>query len=94
MPIDRATLEEFVAKVNAARPADLPVKLEAFEAPGRFTLSYPERALPEGQCIDQDFTDIQFALFEGRDIATNIVGGARDEASGRYVMLYEVVDWD
>ena len=94
MPIDRATLEEFIAKVNATRPSDKPVQIVAFEPPGKFVLSYPDRAMPEGQCIDQDFTDIQFALFEGRDLATNIVGGQKDEGAGRYVMTYEVVEWD
>lgn len=94
MPLDRATLEEVLAAVNAARPSDKPVVLESFEPKGRFVLSYPERALPEGQCIDQDFTDVQFALFEARDVSTNIVGGARDDADGRYRMTYEVVEWD
>lgn len=94
MPIDRATLEEFLAKVNATRPSDKPVRIVSFEPPGRFVLSYPDRAMPEGQCIDQDFTDIQFALFEARDLATNIVGGQKDEDAGQYVMTYEVVDWD
>ena len=94
MPLDRATLDEFVAKVNAKRRPDQPVKVEAYEPPGAFVLSYPERAMPEGQCIDQDFTDIQFALFEERDLTTNIVGGERREEDGRYHMRYEVVEWD
>ncbi|HET6404684.1 MAG TPA: hypothetical protein VFH78_08555 [Candidatus Thermoplasmatota archaeon] len=94
MPIDRATLEEFVARVNATRPADKPVRIESFDPPGRFVLSYPDRPMPEGQCIDQDFTDIQFALFEARELSTNLVGGAKDEDAGRYVMTYEVVEWD
>lgn len=94
MPIDRATLEEFVAKVNATRPQDKPVALVAYEPPGRFVLGYPDRVMPEGQCIDQDFTDIQFALFEAKGLSTNIVGGQKDEDVGRYLMTYEVVEWD
>lgn len=93
MPVERAVVEAYLAKLNAARRPDQGIKLEAFDPPGKFTLSFPNRAMPEGQCIDQDFTDIQFALHEERQIDTNIVGGQlRDD--GRYWMRYEVIEWD
>lgn len=93
MPLDRPTLETYVAKLNAQRRAELAIRIESFDEKGRFVLSYPDRAMPEGQCIDQDFTDIQFALFEDRDLSTNIVGGERRD-DDRYHMQYEVVVWD
>ena len=93
MPVDRATVESYVAKLNASRKPDEHVKLEQFDAPREFLLSYPNRAVPEGACIDQDFTEIQFALFEERKLTTQIGGGElRDD--GRYWMRYEVVEWD
>lgn len=93
MPVDRKAIEESLARVNATRPKDLPATLESFEE-NRFVLSYPDRAMPDGQCIDQDFSDIQWDLHEHRKVFTNIVGGRQDESSGRYVMEYEVVEWD
>ena len=93
MPLDRATVEAFVAKLNAQRRPEHAVRLERWEEPARFVLSYPERAMPEGQCIDGDFTDIQFALFEERHVTTNLVGGAKLDDE-RYHMQYELVEWD
>ena len=93
MTLDRPTLETYVAKLNAQRRPELAIRIESFDEKGRFVLSYPDRAMPEGQCIDQDFTDIQFALFEDRDLSTNIVGGERRD-DDRYHMQYELVVWD
>lgn len=93
MQLTRALLDDHVTRLNAARRADIAIRIESFEEAGRFVLSYPERAMPEGQCIDQDFTDIQFALFEERALTTNIVGGEKRDDE-RYHMQYEVVDWD
>ena len=94
MPLPREVLEANLAKVNASRRADLLVKLESYEPPGRFVLSFPDRAMPEGQCIDQDFTEIQWALHEGHQVTTGIQGGRKDEESGRYYIDYEVIEWD
>lgn len=91
--LERKTIEEHVAKLNAQRRPELAIRIESLDDAGRFVLSYPDRAMPEGQCIDQDFTDIQFALFEALDLSTNIVGGERRD-DGRYHMQYEVVVWD
>lgn len=91
--LDRKTLEEHVAKLNAQKRPEHAIRIEGFDDAGRFLLSYPDRAMPEGQCIDQDFTDIQFALFEAMDVSTNIVGGERRD-DDRYHMQYEVVVWD
>lgn len=93
MGLDRALLEEHVARLNAARRPDITIRIEAFDDAGRFLLSYPDRVMPEGQCIDQDFTDIQFALFEERGLTTNIVGGEKRDDE-RYHMQYEIVVWD
>ena len=94
MPLPKETLEANLAKVNAARRPDLVVKLESYEPPGKFVLSFPDRAMPEGQCIDQDFTEIQWALHENDKVTTGIQGGRKDEASGRYYIDYEVIEWD
>lgn len=67
--------------------------MESFDG-ARFRLSFPNRAMPEGQCIDQDFTEIQWALHEDRQVVTSIVGGRHDEAADRYLIDYEVVEWD
>lgn len=94
MPVAREVVEEFVAKLNAQRRPEHAIALERYDAPGTFVLSFANRAMPEGQCIDSDFTDIQFALHEARKIDTQIVGGRLDEERDRYVMTYEVVEWD
>lgn len=94
MPIARETVEEFVRKLNAQRRPEHAIALESYQAPGAFALSFPNRAMPEGQCIDSDFTDIQFALHEERKIDTQIVAGKLDEDRDRYVMQYEVVEWE
>lgn len=93
MPLDRATLDAALAQLNKARRADQQVRVESFDG-ARFQLSFPNRAMPEGQCIDQDFTEIQFALFEEKDVTTGIVEGKHDPDSDRYVMTYEVTEWD
>lgn len=94
MPIDRKTLEEHVARINRARPPHLAIKIESYEPPGRFVLSFPDRAMPEGQCIDQDFSEIQFNLHDDEKIDTGIQAGRLDEDARRYVMTYEVIEWD
>lgn len=94
MPIDRATVERFVAKLNAARPPALPVRLEEYVAPGRFVLSFPNRPMSEGQCIDQDFSEIQWALHEEARIDTGIQAGRHDAEADRYHITYEVIEWD
>jgi len=93
VPLDRATLDEAVARLNKSRRNDQQVKVESFDG-ARFTLSFPNRAMPEGQCIDQDFTEVQWALHEKDQLVTSIVGGRHDEALDRYFMDYEVVEWD
>ena len=92
MSLDRAALEAYVAKLNAARKADEQVKVED-HAEREFVLSYPDRPMPEGACIDSDFTEIQFALFEQKQLTTSIVSGERRD-DGRYWMRYEIVVWD
>lgn len=94
MPISRETLEEALARLNAQRKADEQVALAEYAAPGRFVLSFPNRSMPEGQCIDQDFTEIQFDLHERARITTGIQGARQEEASGRFLIEYEVVEWD
>jgi hypothetical protein len=94
MPLPKDLLERNLAKVNQARRPDLAIKLESYEPPGRFVLSFPDRAMPEGQCIDQDFSEIQWALHENEKIDTGIQGGRKDEALGRYFIDYEVIEWD
>lgn len=94
MPIDRETLDAHVASLNERRPRDKPVLVEAFEPPGRFVLSFPNREVGEGECIDQDFTEIQFDLHERAKITTGIQAGRLDEERDRYVMTYEVIEWD
>lgn len=93
MPISRETVEEFVAKLNATRRPDHHVKLEEYKAPGEFVLSFPNRPMPPEQCIDQDFSEIQFALHEEKRIDTNIVVG-RLLDDERYHMRYQVIEWD
>jgi hypothetical protein len=93
MPIDRAVLERNLQRVNGRRKADERVQVEAF-SPQRFALSFPDRAMPEGQCIDQDFSEIQFDLLENDGVYTGIQSGRLDEATGRYVIEYEVTEWD
>lgn len=93
MPLDRALVEAQLARINAQRRPDEPVRLESYEDPGRFVLSFPDRPMPEGQCLDQDFTEIQWLLHETKAF-TNIVGGRKDEAAGRYLIEYEVMEWD
>lgn len=93
MPLDQAALDAALARVNQVRRPDQKVALESFEG-GRFRLSYPNRAMPEGQCIDQDFTEIQWLLHEKDETVTSIVGGRHDPETDRYVMDYEVVEWD
>lgn len=94
MPIDRATLETFVAKLNATRRSDHFVRIESFDPPGDFVLSYPDRPMPPEQCIDQDFSEIQFALLDEKQITTGIVAGALNPADERCHMRYQVVEWD
>ena len=93
MPVDRATLDAALAQLNKPRRADQQVRVESFDG-ARFQLSFPNRAMPEGQCIDQDFTEIQWTLHEDDKLTTSIVGGRHDEAADRYFIDYEVVEWD
>lgn len=48
----------------------------------------------EGQCIDQDFTEIQWALHERAKVFTSIQSGRLDEDTRRYHIEYDVVEWD
>jgi hypothetical protein len=94
VPIDISTIEQFVMKLNATRRPDHAVKLESFDPPGTFVLSYPDRPMPPEQCIDQDLSEIQFALLDEKKITTEIVAGALDPTDERYHMRYQVVEWD
>jgi hypothetical protein len=94
MPITRPMVERHLAALNAARRPDQPVRLESYQDPARFVLSFPNRSMPEGQCIDQDFTDIQFALLESEKVFTGIQNGRLDETSDRYWIEYEEIVWD
>ena len=93
MPIEKGVLDAALARVNRGRRNDQLVKLEAHDG-ARFRLSFPNRAMPEGQCIDQDFTEIQWTLHEDDKVTTSIVGGRHDEGADRYHIDYEVVEWD
>jgi len=94
MPIARDVLEAHVARLNKARKSGEEIVIESYEAPGRFVLSFPDRAMPAEQCIDQDFSEIQFLLHESVGIDTGIQGGRQDPETGRYHMIYEVIEWD
>lgn len=91
--LDRALLESHVARMNATRRKEHAIQLVKHEGP-RFTLAFPDREMPEGQCIDQDFTEIQWALHEEDKLTTSIIGGRRDDDEGRYFIDYELVVWD
>lgn len=93
MPIERAVVESHVARLNAERRPEHAARLERYEAPGTFVLSFPNRAMPEGECIDSDFTDIQFALHEHERVDTQIIAGELQD-DDRYHMTYEVIEWD
>lgn len=93
MPLERPFLEAQLARLNADRKEHERVRLESFE-PGRFVLSFPERQMPEGQCLDQDFTEIQWLLHDTGKVFTNIVGGRKDEDAGRFHIEYEALEWD
>lgn len=93
MPLDRAALDDALDRVNRPRRPDQRVRVESFDG-ARFTLSFPNRAMPEGQCIDQDFTEVQWALHEKDALVTSIVGGRHDPETDRYFMDYELVEWD
>lgn len=92
MPLEKTALEDTIAALNRERRADHAIRIERYEPPGKFTLSFPDRPMSEGQCIDQDFTAIQFALLETRNVSTDLVSGR--EADGRYLIDYQVVEWD
>ena len=94
MPLPKDVLERHVARLNARRRDGEEVRIERYEEPGRFTLSFPDRAMPEGQCIDQDFSEIQFELHGKERIDTGIQGGRQDPETGRYHIDYDVVEWD
>lgn len=94
MTLPKEVLDQHVALLNKHRREDERVKLEHYEEPGRFTLSFPNRPMVEGECIDQDFTEIQFALHEKHRVDTGIQGGRHDPASDRYFVDYEVIEWD
>lgn len=93
MNLDAARIQEEVAKLNASRRKDQLVRVERIEG-DQFTLSFPNRAMPEGQCIDQDFTEIQWAIHEKDQTVTSIVGGRHEPADDRYYIDYELVRWD
>jgi hypothetical protein len=93
MPVAEHALRESLDRINARRRAGELVTLESY-APQAFVLSFPDRAMPEGQCIDQDFSEIQFLLHDSVGIDTGIQGGRQDPETGRYHMTYEVIEWD
>ena len=93
MPLPKETLERALARMNEARRPEHQVRLESYEPPGRFVLSFPDRAMPEGQCIDQDFSEVQFGLHEKEGVFTDLRGGRQDEETRRYLIEYEVVEW-
>jgi len=94
MPLPREVLDAHVAQLNAARRPEECIVIESYEPPGRFVLSFPDRAMPEGECIDQDFSEIQFLLHDKVGVDTGIQGGRLDEDARRYHMIYEVIEWD
>jgi hypothetical protein len=93
VPVEERAVRENLARINAARRPSEAVTLESF-TPQRFVLSFPDRAMPEGQCIDQDFSEIQFALLEHDKVYTGIQGGRLDEDARRYFIEYAVTEWD
>ena len=94
MPLPRDVLEAQLARLNQARRPEHVVRLVSYEPPGRFVLSFPDRPMPEGACIDQDFTEIQFALHEHAKLFTDLRSGRKDDETDRYLIEYEVVEWD
>jgi len=87
----RDALDDALARVNEARHKGAPAQVESAD-PSRFVLSFPNRMTPEGECIDQDFSAIQWILHE-KGVDTGIQGGRLDEASDRYFIEYEVIEW-
>ncbi len=93
MPLSREALDKNVAQMNAERPKDIPVIVSSAD-PARFQLSFPDRVLPDGQCIDQDFSAIQWLLQADVNVTTGIIGARLDEETRIYHVDYEVVEWD
>lgn len=93
MPLDRAALERVLAQVNQRRRPEQKVRVEDFGEKS-FTLAFADRPMPEGQCLDEDFVEIQFALHMQEKVDAGIVGARFDEDLNEYRVEYEVVEWD
>lgn len=93
MAIPREALERALAELNRhARPGQEARVVE--HEPKRFRLSFFDLPLPEGQCLDQQFVEVQFLLHEREGVDTNLVGARYVEDEGRYVVDYELIEWD
>ncbi len=85
-------VERTVADINAKRRPDL--KIQIIEAVGdEFVLAIPHEDLPEGQCMDERFSEIQWILHE-QDVDAGIHGGEFDEDAGAYRVRYKLIHWD
>lgn len=93
MPIARPQLERVLAELNAKRAPEHAIEVVRVE-PAQFELSFPDVLLGEATCVDEHFTDVQFALSLRENVDTSIVGAKLDEAARRYRVAYEVVEWD
>ncbi|MHB8606389.1 MAG: hypothetical protein ACYDCK_14160 [Thermoplasmatota archaeon] len=92
MTLERAALEAALAHVNGDRREADRARVAAF-APTRFTLEFPDVALPDGRCVDEDFVAVQFALKESANLDSGIVGARFDEEARRYFVEYEIISW-
>ena len=93
MPIERAQLERVLGRINLEHRPGQEVRLVAFSPKG-FTLSFFDLPMPEGSCLDEHFTEVQFALNAQEKVDAGIVGARYDEAERRYLVEYEVIEWD
>lgn len=93
MPLAKEQLARVLAELNAKRSPEHAIEVLRF-APQAFELSFPDVLLGEATCVDEHFTDVQFALSVREKVDTSIVGAKVDEDARRYAVAYEVIEWD
>ncbi len=85
-------MQETVDELNAKRPEELAIRV-AEAKDDEFVLVYPHEDLPEGQCMDERFTEIQWILHD-KDVDAGIHGGEFDEDEQLYRIRYKIIHWD
>lgn len=93
MPLAREQLDRVVAALNAGRPLEHAIEVVSF-GKGTFELSFADVPLGDASCVDEHFTDVQFALSVHEKVDTSVVGAKHDESARRYLVAYEVIEWD